>query len=222
MPCTATRCGPIPSLTASPPPASRQRRRRALPRRRPRRRLDRQHDREAGRSAVRDASSSTARSGKGLAVRRAFPPTRRLENAGGTIHRAPTLAALAEKAGVPAAATWKRRSLLTTHAVHSKTFAASSPARTLETIHAVGLSRRRRSSPSRSAPASPTRWAAFASMAMRACCATMAASSRDYMRPARRRAASKAASPPAYLGGLTKAGVQGLCAAEHIARTLTS
>ena len=26
----------------------------------------------------------------------------------------------------------------------------------------------------------------------------------------------------AYLGGLTKAGVQGLCAAEHIARTLSS
>jgi fumarate reductase flavoprotein subunit len=26
--------------------------------------------------------------------------------------------------------------------------------------------------------------------------------------------------PAAYLGGLTKAGVQGLCAAEHIARTL--
>ncbi len=143
-----------------------------------------------------------------------------LESAGGTIHRAPTLTALAEKAGVPAAAL---EAAVAAHnaCVHSKTFTASSPARTPEKF---------------------TPWAIEAApfFAIPICAGityTMGGIRIDGDARVLRDDGSiigglyaagtttgglEGGESAAYLGGLTKAGVQGLCAAEHIARTLTS
>jgi fumarate reductase flavoprotein subunit len=154
--------------------------------------------------------------GPGRSARIPANPT--LESAGGTIHRAPTLAGLAEKAGVPAAA------LETTvanynAAVRNDTFAALSPART---------------------PQKFTPWPIEAApfFAIPACAGityTMGGIRIDGESRVLREDGSaidglyaagtttgglEGGEPAAYLGGLTKAGVQGLCAAEHIARTL--
>ena len=141
-----------------------------------------------------------------------------LESAGGTIHKAPTLAALAENAGISAAA------LETTVAAHNaavrgRTFSALSPARSPEKF---------------------TPWAIetapfFAIPVCAGITYTMGGIRIDADARVLRDDGSiieglyaagtttgglEGGEPAAYLGGLTKAGVQGLCAAEHIARTL--
>jgi len=127
-----------------------------------------------------------------------------LESAGGTIHRAPTLAALAEKAGVPAAALEVTVAAYNA-AARDNAFAALSPA-------------------------------PFFAIPVCACITyTMGGIRIDADARVLRDDGSiieglyaagtttgglEGGEPAAYLGGLTKAGVQGLCAAEHIARTL--
>lgn len=141
-----------------------------------------------------------------------------LENAGGTIHRAPTLAALAEKAGVPAAALEATVADYNA-AVRRKTFSMLSPTR----------------SPDKFAPW-PIEIAPF--FAIPVCAGityTMGGIRIDADARVLRNDGNpieglyaagtttgglEGGEPAAYLGGLTKAGVQGLCAAEHIARTL--
>jgi fumarate reductase flavoprotein subunit len=154
--------------------------------------------------------------GPGRSARIPANPT--LENAGGTIHRAPTLAALAEKAGVPAAALEATVAAYNA-GVRNKTFSALSPART---------------------PQKFTPWPIEAApfFAIPVCAGityTMGGIRVDGDARVLREDGSaidrlyaagtttgglEGGEPAAYLGGLTKAGVQGLCAAEHIARTL--
>lgn len=147
-----------------------------------------------------------------------IPANPTLETAGGTIHRAPTLAALAEMAGVPAAALDATVASYNA-AVRNKTFSALSPAR----------------SPEKFAPW-PIEAAPF--FAIPVCAGityTMGGIRIDADARVLREDGSAIAGlyaagtttggleggePAAYLGGLTKAGVQGLCAAAHIARTL--
>jgi fumarate reductase flavoprotein subunit len=154
--------------------------------------------------------------GPGRSARIPANPT--LETAGGTIHRAPTLAVLAEKAGVPAAA------LETTvanynAAVRNNTFAALAPARSPEKFTPW---------PIEAAPF-------FAIPVCAGITYTMGGIRIDADARVLRQDGSvieglyaagtttgglEGGEPAAYLGGLTKSGVQGLCAAEHIARTL--
>ncbi|MFM9846577.1 MAG: FAD-dependent oxidoreductase [Hyphomicrobiaceae bacterium] len=141
-----------------------------------------------------------------------------LESAGGTILRAPTLAALAEKASVPATALETTVAAYNA-AVHDKSFATLSPARS---------------------PVKFTPWAIETApfFAIPVCAGipyTMGGIRIDADARVLRDDGSiieglyaagtttgglEGGEPAAYLGGLTKAGVQGLCAAEHIARTL--
>jgi fumarate reductase flavoprotein subunit len=154
--------------------------------------------------------------GPGRSARIPANPT--LETAGGTIHKAPTLAALAEQAGVPAAAL---EATVAAHnaAVRDKTFAALAPAR----------------SPEKFTPW-PVESAPFLAIPV---CAGITYTMGGIRIDADARVLREDGSPIAglyaagtttggleggeratYLGGLTKSGVQGLCAAEHIARTL--
>jgi fumarate reductase flavoprotein subunit len=143
-----------------------------------------------------------------------------LENAGGTIHRAATLTALAEKAGVPVEALEATVAAYNA-SVRSNTFAASSPARTPEKFTPW---------PIEAAPF-------FAIPVCAGITYTMGGIRIDGDARVLRDDGSiidglyaagtttgglEGGEPAAYLGGLTKAGVQGLCAAEHIARTLKS
>lgn len=154
--------------------------------------------------------------GPGRSARIPANPT--LETAGGTIHRAPSLAALAEKAGVPAAA------LETTvvnynAAVRDNSFATLVPAR----------------SPEKFAPWLIEAAPFFAIPVCAGITYTMGGIRIDADARVLRDDGSaidglyaagtttgglEGGEPAAYLGGLTKSGVHGLCAAEHIARTL--
>lgn len=141
-----------------------------------------------------------------------------LESAGGTIHRAPTLAALAEKAGCPAAALEATVAAYNA-AVRDKYLAALSPSR----------------SPERFTPWAIDTAPFFAIPVCAGITYTMGGIRIDRDARVVREDGSiiqglyaagtttgglEGGEPAAYLGGLTKAGVQGLCAAEHIARTL--
>jgi fumarate reductase flavoprotein subunit len=156
--------------------------------------------------------------GPGRSARIPANPT--LETAGGTIHRAPTLAVLAEKAGISAGAL---ETTVAAHnaAVHRKAFAGLSPAR----------------SPERFTPWAIETAPFFAIPVCAGITYTMGGLRIDADARVLRNDGSiieglyaagtttgglEGGEPAAYLGGLTKAGVQGLCAAEHIARTLKS
>ncbi len=156
--------------------------------------------------------------GPGRSARIPANPT--LETAGGTIHRAPTLAALAEKVGTPAAALEASVAAYNA-AVHTKSFAALSPVR----------------SPERFPPWAIETAPFFAIPVCAGITYTMGGIRIDADARVLRGDGSvidglyaagtttgglEGGEPAAYLGGLTKAGVQGLCAAEHIARTLKS
>jgi fumarate reductase flavoprotein subunit len=156
--------------------------------------------------------------GPGRSARIPANPT--LETAGGTIHRAPTLAALAEKAGIYAAAL---ETTVAAHnaAVHGKALAGLSPMRSAEKFTPW---------PIETAPF-------FAIPVCAGITYTMGGIRIDADARVLRDDGTiieglyaagtttgglEGGEPAAYLGGLTKAGVQGLCAAEHIARTLKS
>ncbi len=156
--------------------------------------------------------------GPGRSARIPANPT--LETAGGTIHRAPTLAELAEKVGTPAAALEASVAAYNA-AVNTKSFAALSPVR----------------SPERFPPWAIETAPFFAIPVCAGITYTMGGIRIDADARVLRGDGSvidglyaagtttgglEGGEPAAYLGGLTKAGVQGLCAAEHIARTLKS
>jgi fumarate reductase flavoprotein subunit len=141
-----------------------------------------------------------------------------LETAGGTIHKAPTLAALADKANLPAAAL---EATVAAHnaAVRDTSFAALVPPR----------------SPERFTPCSIETAPYYAIPVCAGITYTMGGLRIDKdARVLRENGKAieglyaagsttgglEGGERAAYLGGLTKAGVQALCAAEHIARTL--
>ena len=154
--------------------------------------------------------------GPGRSARIPANPT--LESAGGTIHRAPTLAALAEKVGAPAAALEATVAAYNA-AVHNTSFAALSPARSPERFTPWAIE----TAPFFAIPvcAGITYTMGGIRIDRDACVLRGDGSIIEGLYAAGTTTGGlEGGEPAAYLGGLTKAGVQGLCAAEHIARKL--